>query len=479
MRQTKIICTMGPASDSPDILAALAKTMDVARFNFSHGTHEEQAGRLARVRAAAEKAGRPIAMLLDTKGPEIRTGLLENHSPVTLAEGDPFILTEEEGIGNRKKVSLSYKELYKDIKPGDTILIDDGLIGLTVEKVAGKDIHCTVSNGGVLGEQKGVNIPGVPIRLPSLTEQDIADIRFGMEQGFDFIAASFIRDASAVEDIRALLAEGNSPMKIIAKIESAEGVSHFDEIVDAADGIMIARGDLGVEVPARTLPHLQKEMIRKCNYKGKLVITATQMLDSMIRNPRPTRAEVTDVAAAVEGGTDAVMLSGETASGKYPEKALAMMASIVEYAEQFLEHNLFRYRDMEQSLYDSVSNTTSRASVTAAHELHARAIIAPTLTGNTASLLSKYRPDVDVFALSPNPAVVRQMMLDWGIYPVLAEREIATDDLYDQSIRKLKEEGLIKAGDICVITAGIPSNPDHAAPPVTNAMRIIQVQEDT
>lgn len=335
-----------------------------------------------------------------------------------------------------------------------------------------------MSNGGILGEQKGVNIPGIPIRLPSLTEQDIADIRFGMEHHFDFIAASFVRDASAVEKIRALLTEGNSPMKIIAKIESAEGVSHFDEILDAADGIMIARGDLGVEVPAQTLPHLQKEMIRKCNYKGKLVITATQMLDSMIGNPRPTRAEVTDVAAAVENGTDAVMLSGETASGKYPDKALAMMASIVAYAEQFLTHNLFRYRDMEQSLYDSVSNTTSRTSVTAAHELHARAIIAPTLSGNTAGLLSKYRPDADIFALSPNPFVVRQMMLYWGVHPVLAKRNISTDALYDESIRKLKEENLIKAGDICVITAGIPSSLSNTPHPVTNAMRIIQVQDD-
>ena len=337
MRRTKIVCTMGPNENDYELLLKLAKTMDVARFNFSHGNHEEHLSRLEMLRKARKEVGRPIAALLDTKGPEIRTGVLEGGNKITLQEGDEITLTTEEVVGTKQKIYINYEHLHEDVKPGNVILIDDGLIGLEVLSVNGQEIHCKVTNGGELGERKGVNVPNVPIQLPSITEKDIEDIRFGISEEFDFIAASFVRSADAIRQIRALLDEAGSQMKIIAKIESQEGLDNLDSIIDEADGIMVARGDLGVEVEARRLPHLQKEIIEKCNFHGKLVITATQMLDSMIRNPRPTRAEVTDVANAVNNGTDAVMLSGETANGKYPVEAAETMASIVEYSEQFLE----------------------------------------------------------------------------------------------------------------------------------------------
>lgn len=474
MRRTKIVATMGPKEDREEILLEVAKVMDVARFNFSHGTREEQKERLHRVRMAAEKVHRPIAMLLDTKGPEIRTGLLTNHEPVYLKEGDTFDLVTGDINGSGREVSVSYKELPEDVKKGDRILIDDGLIELLVENVAENRISCRIENGGLLGEKKGINIPGVETGLPAVTEQDKSDILFGIEEGYDFIAASFIRNADGVREIRKILDAHKSPMKIISKIECQQAVDNFDEILEASDGIMVARGDLGVEVDPKTIPHLQKEMIRKCNYMGKIVITATQMLDSMIRNPRPTRAEVTDVATAVSDDTDAVMLSGETANGKYPVEAIRMMADIVEYAEKFQEHNLFRYRDMERSIYDTIANTTCRSAVTAAHELSAKAIVAPTISGTTAGLLSKYRPDVDIFALSPNQRVVRQMMLLWGVHPLLAKREISTDDLFEESVNILKEKDILHHGDVAVITAGIDTK-SHERYSATNIMRIMEI----
>lgn len=321
-----------------------------------------------------------------------------------------------------------------------------------------------------------MNIPDISLKLPGITEKDKEDILFGIENGFDFVAASFIRDAKGIREIREIIDSLHSPMKIIAKIESREGVDNFEEIVEAADGIMIARGDLGVEVDPKTLPRLQKEMIRKSSYEGKPVITATQMLDSMIRNPRPTRAEVTDVANAIDDGTDAIMLSGETASGKYPVEALSMMASIAEYTEQFQEHHLFRYRDMDRDLYDSISNTTCRAAVTAAHELKAEAIVTPTMTGNTALLLSKYRPDCEVYALSSNQTTVRQMMLFWGVYPVYAEQLASAGDIFHQSAAVLKNKNVLREGSLCVIAAGVRQGEiNRRKSSATNIMRIMQV----
>ena len=455
MRRTKIVCTMGPNENDYELLLKLAKTMDVARFNFSHGNHEEHLSRLEMLRKARKEVGRPIAALLDTKGPEIRTGVLEGGNKITLQEGDEITLTTEEVVGTKQKIYINYEHLHEDVKPGNVILIDDGLIGLEVLSVNGQEIHCKVTNGGELGERKGVNVPNVPIQLPSITEKDIEDIRFGISEEFDFIAASFVRSADAIRQIRALLDEAGSQMKIIAKIESQEGLDNLDSIIDEADGIMVARGDLGVEVEARRLPHLQKEIIEKCNFHGKLVITATQMLDSMIRNPRPTRAEVTDVANAVENGTDAVMLSGETANGKYPVEAAETMASIVEYSEQFLDYKQFNTRLVERTVYESIGKAVCAASVTTAHELHAKAIVAPTLTGITASMIAKYRPRTNIFALSPSQVTTRQMMLYWGVTPVWARRAETTDELFESSLEELKSMGYVDSGDLCIITAGV------------------------
>ena len=455
MRRTKIVCTMGPNENDYELLLKLAKTMDVARFNFSHGNHEEHLSRLEMLRKARKEVGRPIAALLDTKGPEIRTGVLEGGNKITLQEGDEITLTTEEVVGTKQKIYINYEHLHEDVKPGNVILIDDGLIGLEVLSINGQEIHCKVTNGGELGERKGVNVPNVPIQLPSITEKDIEDIRFGISEEFDFIAASFVRSADAIRQIRALLDEAGSQMKIIAKIESQEGLDNLDSIIDEADGIMVARGDLGVEVEARRLPHLQKEIIEKCNFHGKLVITATQMLDSMIRNPRPTRAEVTDVANAVENGTDAVMLSGETANGKYPVEAAETMASIVEYSEQFLDYKQFKTRLVERTVYESIGNAVCAASVTTAHELHAKAIVAPTLTGITASMIAKYRPRTNIFALSPSQVTTRQMMLYWGVTPVWARRAETTDELFESSLEELKSMGYVDSGDLCIITAGV------------------------
>ena len=324
MKKTKVVCTMGPNTNDREVMRKLIQNgMDVARFNFSHGDHEEQKFRMDLLKELREEEHAHTAILLDTKGPEIRTGLLKDGKKVTLREGNTFVLTMEDIVGDETKVSLSYKGLVEDVEQGTVILIDDGLIGLKVKEITGQDIVCEVVNGGELGEKKGVNVPNVPVRLPAITEKDKEDIKFGVEQEIDFIAASFVRNAECVLEIRAFLKELDAPyIPIIAKIENAEGIRNIDEIIRAADGIMVARGDMGVEIPAEEVPYLQKMLIQKCNSNFKTVITATQMLDSMIRNPRPTRAEVTDVANAVYDGTDAVMLSGETAQGKYPVEAL-------------------------------------------------------------------------------------------------------------------------------------------------------------
>ena len=476
MRRTKMVCTMGPNENDYRVMNAMAEIMDVARFNFSHGEHAEHLGRLELLRKARKEVGRRIAALLDTKGPEIRTGLLEGGQKITLQEGAKIILTTEEVVGTKDKIFINYDKLHEDVKPGNVILIDDGLIGLEVEAVKGVEILCKVTNGGELGERKGVNVPGVPIQLPSITDKDIEDIKFGIAEDFDFIAASFIRSADAVRQIRSLIDEAGSQMKIISKIESQEGLDNIDEIIEASDGIMLARGDLGVEIDAKRIPQLQKEIIQKCNYHGKLVITATQMLDSMIRNPRPTRAEVTDVANAVYDGTDAVMLSGESANGKYPVEAAKTMASIVEYTEQFLDYKQFKTRMVEKTVYESIGNAVCAASVTTASELKASAIVASTLSGITASMISKYRPITPIYALSPSQIVTRQMMLFWGVTPVWARRAETTDELFESSIEELKDRKLVKSKDICVITAGVLSRLQRKqAPTGTNIMRVIEV----
>ena len=479
MKKTKIICTMGPNTNDRNLMKALAENgMDIARFNFSHGDYEEQKSRLDMLKSIREELDLPIAALLDTKGPEIRTGLLKDEKKVTLKEGQTYILTTREIVGDDQIGFINYSGLPADVEAGNTILIDDGLIELKVQEVVnGTDIVCTVVNGGELGMRKGVNVPNVKIKLPALTEKDKADIRFGIEQGFDFIAASFVRTADAVREIRAMLDEAGSTIQIIAKIENAEGIENLDDIIEASDGIMVARGDMGVEIPAEQVPHIQKTIIRKCNLACKPVITATQMLDSMIRNPRPTRAEVTDVANAVYDGTDAVMLSGETAMGKYPVETLRMMAQICETSEQYLDYNAYRMRRVSTANRKNISNAVCYSSVSTAHDLEADVIIAPSISGFTTRLLSKWRPSTTVVGLSPSATAVRQMQIYWGVKPFQAKRADSTDVLIESSIELLKEKNVIKSGDVAVVTAGVVNkNTRHEPATHTNIMRVVVVE---
>lgn len=477
MKKTKIICTMGPNTNDRSLLKALAENgMDIARFNFSHGDYEEQKSRLDLLKSVREELGLPIAALLDTKGPEIRTGLLKDEKKVTLTEGQTYTLTTREIIGDENIGHINYGGLNEDVTAGNRILIDDGLIELEVREVNGTDIVCTVINGGELGMRKGVNVPNVKIKLPALTEKDKADIVFGIQQGFDFIAASFVRTAGAIREIREILDEHGSNIQIIAKIENAEGIENLDEIIEASDGIMVARGDMGVEIPAQQVPHIQKKIIRKCNLACKPVITATQMLDSMIRNPRPTRAEVTDVANAVYDGTDAVMLSGETAMGKYPVEALKMMAQICEESEVFLDYTAYRARKVSAENEHNISNAVCYSSVSTAHDLNAKVIIAPSISGFTARLLSKWRPGAQIIGLSPSASAVRQMQIYWGVKPYQAKRADSTDLLIEQSIDMLKEKDIIAVGDLAVVTAGVVTRASRHEPAThTNIMRVITV----
>ena len=412
MKKTKIVCTMGPNTDNREIMKELALNgMDVARFNFSHGDHAEHKHRLEILESVREELGIPIASLLDTKGPEIRTGKLKDGKKVTLKEGDLYTLTTEEIVGDETRGYINYAGLAEDVKPGDRILIDDGLIELHVREVNGTDIVCRIENGGELGEKKGVNVPGVRVKLPALTDKDKEDIRFGVDAGFDFVAASFVRNADAIREIREILDEKGSAMQIIAKIENEEGIENIDSIIEASDGIMVARGDMGVEIPAEKVPHIQKMIIRKCNLACKVVITATQMLDSMIRNPRPTRAEVSDVANAVYEGTDAVMLSGETAMGSYPIEAVRMMSQIAEESEKYLDYMFYQRRKVSAENLRNISNTVCYSSVATASDLEAPVIVAPSVSGFTTRMLSKWRPKALIAGLSPSMTAVRQMQL--------------------------------------------------------------------
>lgn len=456
MRKTKIICTLGPAVDNEDLLKKLMqKGMDVARINFSHGTHEQHQIRVDNFKRVRDMVGLPIPLLLDTKGPEIRTGKFENNE-ITLKEGDSFALINEDIIGNEEKCTVTYKELYDDVKKGSRILINDGLVELEVTDIRGKDIYCTVLNGGTIGNNKGINVPGAKIHLPSLTEQDVADIKFGIRNEFDFIAASFVRKAADVIEIKKILEKNDGQgIKVIAKIENREGIESFDEILKVADGIMVARGDLGVEIPVEEVPIVQKSLIEKCYRNGKPVITATQMLDSMIRNPRPTRAEASDIANAIYDGTSVIMLSGETAAGKYPLESLEMMSKIAEKAETAMDY-WKRFSKMQYDMMASVTNAISHATCTTAQDLKASAIITVTQSGHTARMISRFRPACPIIATTTCTRVHRQLMLSWGVLPFLADEVNTTDEMFDMGVEKALESGLVSNGDLVVITAGVP-----------------------
>ena len=478
MKKTKIICTMGPNTNDRNLMRSLALSgMDIARFNFSHGSHAEHKGRLDILKDVRKELKLPIAALLDTKGPEIRTGLLKDGKKITLKEGQTYTLTTREIIGDETIGHINYDGLNQDVSAGNKILIDDGLIELEVLSVEDTDIICTVLNGGELGEKKGVNVPNVKIKLPALTEKDKDDILFGISQGFDFIAASFVRTADAIREIRAILNEYHSEMQIIAKIENAEGIENLDEIIAVSDGIMVARGDMGVEIPLQEVPHIQKTIIRKCNLACKPVITATQMLDSMIRNPRPTRAEATDVANAVYDGTDVVMLSGETAMGKYPLEALKTMVEICISAENHLNSMEFKKRIVDEENSHSISNAVSYSCVSTAYHVGASFIVAPSITGFTTRQLSKWRPSVPIIGLSPDSAAVRRMQLYWGVQPIKAERSESTDELIDNSLALLKERNIVKENDVLIIAAGTAHASKHIKHNIhTNMMRVITVR---
>lgn len=469
MRKTKIICTIGPVSENRETLSQIIKAgMNASRHNFSHGDHAEHGERITLVKQLSKEFNKPIAVILDTKGPEIRTGNF-TEGKVELKEGTSFtIYCKEQVSGDASKCSVSYDDLSYDVKPGNMILIDDGLVGLEVQSVEANKIHCIVKNSGMVGTHKGVNVPGVSINLPAITEKDIADLKFGIEVGVDIIAASFIRKAADVLEIRKVLQDnGGSNILIFSKIENQEGVNNLDEIIKYSDGIMVARGDLGVEIPIEQLPLVQKLIIEKCNFAGKPVITATQMLDSMIRNPRPTRAEASDIANAIFDGTDSIMLSGETANGKYPVEAVKTMAKIAETAESKLnyEEGLKKKR---KAHIPNVPNAISLATCNTAAELNASAIITVTQSGNTAKMVSKYRPECPIIAVTPYDYVARKLALNWGIFPIIADKEENNDELITKSVDIVLETGFVRKGDLVVIASGIPFNLEGS----TNMMKV-------
>lgn len=480
-KKTKIVCTMGPATEDEEVLRQLIlHGMNVARFNFSHGSHQYHRSMIEKVRRLSSELGIPVAILLDTKGPEIRTGLLEDGKKVTVKTGDTLVVTAQETSedfhGTSEHISLDYLNLPSEVEKGSIILIDDGLIGLEVDHVEGQDMYCVVTNGGEIGEKKGVNVPNVNVGLPSVTAQDRADIMFGCELGIDAIAASFIRDAKAVEEIRNICIEMGAPnVMIFPKIESALGVQNFDEILHVSDGIMVARGDLGVEVPAAQVPHIQKTIIKKCAEHYKPVITATQMLDSMQRNPRPTRAEVNDVANAVYDGTDCVMLSGETAAGKYPVDAVSTMSDICKETEKYVQENKTYY---DRHGVRNVNGATGFAAVEMADRVNAKCIIVPTHSGRSARLVSKFRPKVPLYAMSPSEEAVRRTCFYWGVYAFrTTEQGALTGTLYN-ALTTAKQNKVVESGDIVILTAGDPQTSPRQGDYTTstNLAMIAQVQ---
>ena len=467
MKRTKIVCTIGPASESVDMLCALLRAgMNVARLNFSHGSHEEHAQRIQNIRLASRQCDIPVAIMLDTKGPEIRTGNFKD-GRVTLTAGQKVTVTTEMIEGDAKRFAVNYSQLAQEVHPGDTILLDDGLIALTVEAIEGTEIYCQVQNTGEVSNHKGVNIPNVAIGLPAVTDKDYADILFGIEQGVEFIAASFIRSAGDVLEIRRILEEHQANIHIISKIENQQGVDHLEEILAISDGLMVARGDLGVEIPAEQVPLVQKQMIARCNLVGKPVITATQMLDSMMRNPRPTRAEASDVANAIFDGTDAIMLSGETAAGKYPLESVQTMANIAAMTETALDYaHLLNEKGLQAG--HSTTAAIGYATCTTARNLEAAAIITATESGSTARMVSKFRPETPIIAITHNEETQRKLLLNWGVMPLLGHKANNTDELIDQSIQIALQKGHIKRGDLVVLTAGVPVG----IPGTTNLLKV-------
>ncbi len=474
MRKTKIICTLGPNAENYEILKKMANYMDVGRFNFSHGSHEEHLKKLDLLKKIREEVGRPIAALLDTKGPEIRTKKNKNGEIIKLVAGNEVELTIEDVLCDEKIISVTYDGIVKDVKVGDTILIDDGIMELKAKKITDKSIICDIITGGELNERKGVNLPGIKVNLPDLSETDIADIEFGIKEGFDIIAASFVRSANCIRQIKDILKKHNYKMLIIAKIENREGVDNIDEIIDEADGVMVARGDLGIEVKASEVPYLQKQIIKKCNQKGKIVITATQMLDSMIKNPRPTRAEVADVANAIYDGTDAIMLSGETANGKYPIESVTMMDAISKETELHINNQ----HRLDESLFQSeinhtITNTVCKSITVAANDLNAKAIVAPTISGHTAKVISKFKPNVPIFALSKNINVVKQLMIYYGVTPMMSNRAEESDAIVGDALVQLRDSHLLNVGDTIVVAFGRSIKEDNERIKAhTNTMRI-------
>ena len=455
-KKTKIVCTIGPASETPEMLKTLiAEGMNVCRLNFSHGSHEEHKARIDTIKQVRDDVEKPVAILLDTKGPEIRTGDFSKPE-VQLTAGQKFTITMDDVIGDETKCTVSYKDLVNDVDKNDRILIDDGLIELVVLSKTDKDIECEVKNTGIVKNKKGVNVPNVKINLPAITEKDKEDIIFGIENDIEYIAASFVRKASDVLAIREVLENNNGEnIKIISKIENQEGVDNIDEILEVSDGIMVARGDLGVEIPTEDIPMVQKEIIKKCNDLSKVVITATQMLDSMMRNPRPTRAEVTDVANAIYDGTDAIMLSGETAAGKYPVEAVKVMAKIAKATESSFDYEQI-LKQKKNHMQVTITNAISHATCTTAMDLKAKAIITATSSGYTARMVSSYRPVAPIIATTSNSKSYRQMSLLWGVYPLLSKDFGTAEDVIDTSIQMSLGKDLIAIGDLVVITAGVP-----------------------
>ena len=456
MRKTKIICTLGPASESEEVLRKLMiEGMNVARFNFSHGTHAEQLEKLNRVKRLREELNLPVAALLDTKGPEIRLKQFEK-GKIELKMNQKFTLTTNEVSGTEEIVSITYKDLPKDVSVGGRILIDDGLIELRIDDVTETDIHCTVINGGFVSNSKGVNVPDTVLSMPFISERDYEDICFGIEHDFDFIAASFTRSADDILQIRKILEEKNChSINIIAKIENMQGVQNINEIIRVADGVMVARGDMGVEIPMEDVPVLQKKIIRKVYRAGKQVITATQMLDSMMKNPRPTRAEATDVANAIYDGTSAIMLSGETAAGAYPVEAVRTMVKIAERTERDINYRQ-RFNQFNEGVITDVTNAISHATCTTGMDLNAAAIITVSKSGRTARMISKFRPTCPIIACCISPNVCRQLNLSWGVSPVMMDETKTTDELFEKAVETAQKNGFVKQGDITVITAGVP-----------------------
>lgn len=471
MRKTKIVCTLGPATDQKNVMKQLMKNgMNVARFNFSHGSHSEHKGRLEKLLQYRQELNLPVAAMLDTKGPEVRVRDFENDK-IMLENGQKFTLTTRELMGNQEIASITYKNLPMDVEKGTTILIDDGLIELKVMDKNDTDISCKVICGGPVSNHKGVNIPNVDLSMPYISEIDKSDIIFGIEQGFDFIAASFVRCADDVLQIRKLLEEHNChSISIIAKIENMQGVKNIDEIIAVSDGIMVARGDMGVEIPNEDVPVMQKMIIKKVYNAGKQVITATQMLDSMMKNPRPTRAETADVANAIYDGTSAIMLSGETAAGLYPIESLKTMVRIAVRTEADIDYKK-RFLALARNCKIDVTDAISHATCTTAHDLNAKTIITVTKSGRTAKMVSRYRPECDIISCTTSESVTRQLNLSWGVTPVLIPEEQDTFELFDHAVENVKNNGYLKDGDITVITAGVPLGMSGT----TNMLKVITV----